>query len=162
MSHWSVSIREGTRADLPPFRYAVAHRFYAFGRSATILMSRASRRRARQHLDSLDHPKPHPLPIQVAGIQQRIRPHVGFNTGRLLTTIPLRSRFCGIIRLDIGAFALSIIVRSPMPWDLGLPLFVVLATVLVMGFIYFGARNLLFKSRKEDKTDEIPEGNSED
>ncbi len=48
-----------------------------------------------------------------------------------------------------------------MPWDLGLPLFVVLATVLVMGFIYFGARNLLFRPRKEDKTDETSEENSE-
>jgi len=49
-----------------------------------------------------------------------------------------------------------------MPWDLGLPLLVVLATGLVMALIYFGARNLLFKPRKEDRTDENPNGSSED
>ncbi len=81
---------------------------------------------------------------------------------RLLTTILLWSRIRSIIRPDFGAFAPLVLLRLTMPWDLGLPLFVILATLFVMALIFFGARNLLFKPRKEDRTDETSEGSSED
>ena len=44
----------------------------------------------------------------------------------------------------------------------GLPLLIVFATILVMAFMFIGARNLLFQPRKDDRTDENSEGSSED
>lgn len=47
-----------------------------------------------------------------------------------------------------------------MHWDLGLPLLIVLATGMVMSLIFFGARTLLFKPRKEEGVDEGSEGHA--
>lgn len=47
-----------------------------------------------------------------------------------------------------------------MQWDLGLPLLVILATGAVMLLIFFGARALLFKPRKDEGTDEGSKGHA--
>jgi len=49
-----------------------------------------------------------------------------------------------------------------MQWDLALPLLIILATILVMAFMFIAARNLLLQPRKDDRTDENSEGASED
>ena len=41
-----------------------------------------------------------------------------------------------------------------MEWELGLPLLVMLATGIVMALIYVAAKNLLFRPRHSDHTDD--------
>ena len=47
-----------------------------------------------------------------------------------------------------------------MQWDLGLPLLVMFATGVVMLLIFFGARALLFKPRKDEGTDDGSESHA--
>ncbi len=61
------------------------------------------------------------------------------------------------------AIAASVLVAGGLSVGavVGLPLLVVLATVFIMALMLFGARNLLFRPRKEDETDKNSEGGSE-
>ena len=45
-----------------------------------------------------------------------------------------------------------------MPWDLGLPLLVALATLILSLGIFWSAKTLLFDSRRQEGTDVVESG----